>query len=80
MIDGSMPTLDVISDGRRTGQLKIERFKCRNYEKDVICFGAFLYNQLPAQIRNIKPLRRFQNESKKFLLSKIEVLLRPNQL
>jgi hypothetical protein len=78
--DNSMPKIEMINDGRRAGSLKIDRFRIKAYEKDFVCFGSSIYNNLPANIKGITELPQFKNACKDWLLSKIDLLLDPQQL
>lgn len=78
--DGSMPNIEVIQEGRRTGNLKIKRFKTVTYEKDVLCYGAQIYNQLPIEIRELTSITKFKQKCKGFLLDKKDLLLQPGQI
>jgi hypothetical protein len=78
--DNSMPKIDVITEGRRAGSLKIERFKCKIYERDFVCFGTSIYNQLPTNIKEITKIHQFKGACKDWLLSKTDELLNPRQL
>lgn len=49
--DGALPMLEVIESGRREGDLKIERFKKMSLKKDIVIWGAKMFNKIPLDLR-----------------------------
>lgn len=59
-----MPKVNLVSDDRIAGTIKLPRFKPKIFEKDTLCFGCLLYNQLPVEIRGINNLPAFRMHTK----------------
>ena len=65
---------------RSSGSLIPCRFKRKQHlGNDITYLGVILYNQLPKLLKDLKNLRKFKNEVKKYLLSKIDLLLSVDQ-
>jgi hypothetical protein len=72
---------DINSSNRRSsGQLVAHRFKKKQCLRlDISHLGVNLYNQLTKELTDIKNLKKFKTEVKKYLIGKIDLLLSPDQ-
>ena len=64
----------------RTKLLKIPRSNSKMRQNDIEIIGATIFNSLPENIRSINSLQSFKTELKKFLLSKVDSLITPQQI
>lgn len=71
---------DVIKEGRRSQQIKFDRFHKNVLARDFVCLGPMLYNQLPLEMRELEKYNAFKRNLRTYLLDKKEILLRGNQL
>jgi len=68
------------SNRRSSGELIASRFKKKHCLGLDICYlGVNLYNQLSKELMDIKSLKKFKSELKKYLIGKIDLLLSPDQ-
>jgi hypothetical protein len=72
---------DVSSTNRRSsGNLVPCRFKRKHrLGTDITHLGVNLYNQLPKDLKVLKSIDKFKSGIKKYMLSKIDLLLSPDQ-
>jgi hypothetical protein len=74
--DESLPTFELISEGRRKNQIKTTvRCKKDILKSDIVFLGPFLFNQLPDEIRTTKNVEQFKARTKRYLLGKRDLLL-----
>lgn len=68
------------SNRRSSGSLIPSRFTRKHrLGTDISHLGVKLYNQLPNELKNLKSLEKFKFNLKVYLLSKIDLLLSPDQ-
>jgi hypothetical protein len=80
MRDGSLLQLELTTGRLREGTIKKRRYKKDCLKSDILILGAHLYKQLPQEIRRIDDYYYFKAKVKKFLGSKLQLLLKEDQL
>ncbi|KAL7010620.1 hypothetical protein ACKWTF_016896 [Chironomus riparius] len=69
------------SNRRSSGELKPSHFRRRHHlGTDISYLGVILFNQLDAELKEMRNLTKFKQNLKKYFLVKIDLLLDADQL